>query len=185
MDTLLNFLPLVAFLAAYKLRDIYAATAVLMVAMLLLCGVEYLRHRRVSTMQALSTALILVFGTATLLLRDPRFLKWKPSIFMWLLSLAFLGSQWLGHTPLAQRMFQAALPEGAALPRAAWLRLNLQWVFAYAVLGIANWWVAFHLPEATWVNFKVFGLTAALMAVAVAQALWLSRAAGPANGSGR
>ena len=176
MDSLLNFLPLLAFLAAYKLRDIYVATAALMVTMVLLCGVEFLRHRRVSAMQALSTVLILVFGTATLVLRDPRFLKWKPTIFMWLLSLAFLGSQWLGKAPLAQRMFQTALPEGAELPRTSWLRLNLQWVLAYAVLGLANWWVAFHLPEATWVNFKVFGLTAALMAVAVAQAVWLSRA---------
>ena len=173
MESVLNFAPLLAFLIAYKLRGIYVATGVLMAAMVLLCLIEYARRRRVSPMQLISLILVLGFGTATLLLRDPRFLKWKPSIFMWLLAVAFLFSQWIGAMPLAQRMLQAAVP-GQALTRGDWTRLNLQWVACYLVLGIANWWVAFHAAEATWVNFKVFGLTAALMVVAAAQAWWLS-----------
>jgi intracellular septation protein len=174
MESVLNFAPLLAFLIAYKVRGIYVATGVLMAAMLLLCVIEYLRRRRVSPMQLISLILVLAFGTATLLLRDPRFLKWKPSIFMWLMAIAFLFSQWIGTTPLAQRMLQAAVPEQTTLTRDDWTRLNLQWVACYLILGVANWWVAFHAAESTWVNFKVFGLTAALMAVAAAQAWWLS-----------
>jgi intracellular septation protein len=173
MQNLLNFAPLLAFVIAYKTRDIYFATAVLMISMLLLCVVEWLLVRRVSPMQMLSTALVLVFGTATLLLRDPRFLKWKPTIFMWLMSAAFLASQWVGREPLAQRMLQPAVPD-AQLRRGVWLTLNLQWVACYLLLGFANWWVAFHASEAAWVNFKVFGLTAALMVFAGTQAWWLS-----------
>jgi intracellular septation protein len=174
MQNLLNFMPLLAFVVAYKLRDIYFATAVLMAAMLLLCLIEWLRTRTVSPMQLLSTALVLVFGTATLLLRDPRFLKWKPTIFMWLMAVAFLISQWTGKAPLSQRMLQPAIPGSEDLPRAIWVRLNLQWIACYLLLGFANWWVAFHASESTWVNFKVFGLTTALMLFAGAQAWWLS-----------
>jgi len=173
MHTLLNLFPIVAFFVAYYLRDIYVATATIMAAMVLVALIDLLRTGRVSSMHLLSTALILVFGSATLILRDPRFLKWKPTIFMWLLAVAFMASQWIGRTPLAQRMLQSALPENADLPRSVWLRANWIWVISYLLLGAANYWVAFHASERIWVNFKVIGLTAALMAVAMGQAFWL------------
>jgi intracellular septation protein len=175
MQILISFLPLLAFYVAYQWQGIYFATGVLMAAMVLATAVEWLRFRKVSPMQLLSTVLILVFGTATLLLRDPRFLKWKPSILMWLMAAAFLVSQWVGKGPLAQRFMQAAVPEGLSLKPQQWSRLNLAWVAYFALLGAANYWFAFHHSEATWVKFKVYGLTVALMAFAIGQALWLSR----------
>jgi intracellular septation protein len=175
MQILISFLPLLAFYLAYQWQGIYFATGVLMAAMVLATLVEWLRLRKVSPMQLLSTMLILVFGTATLLLRDPRFLKWKPSILMWLMAAAFLVSHWVGKGPLAQRFMQAAVPEGLSLKPRQWSRLNLAWVAYFSLLGAANYWFAFHHSEAAWVKFKVYGLTAALMAFAFGQALWLSR----------
>jgi intracellular septation protein len=175
MQILISFLPLLAFYVAYQWRGIYFATAVLMAAMTVATLVEWLRLRRVAPMQLLSTLLILLFGTATLLLRDPRFLKWKPSILMWLMAAAFMLSQWIGKAPLAQRFMQAAAPAGVSLSGRQWSGLNLAWVAYFALLGAANYWFAFHHSEATWVKFKVYGLTAALMAFAFGQALWLSR----------
>jgi intracellular septation protein len=178
MQTFTNLMPLAAFLAAYYLRGIYAATAVLMAAMVLVLAVDYVRLRKVTPMHLLSTVLVLVFGSATLLLRDPLFLKWKPSIFMWMLAVAFLLSQWIGRAPLAQRMMQSALPEVARIERGSWLKLNLLWVVFYGLLGAANLWVAYNTSERFWIGFKVFGLTAALMVFAVLQALWLNNKAG-------
>lgn len=175
MDALLNFAPLALFLVTYKLRGIYAGTAVLMAAMVALCVIEYLRLRRLTPMQLISTVLVLAFGTATLVLRDPRFLKWKPTIFMWLLAGGFLLSPRFGGKTLAERLLHAAMPEGAQVPARIWNVANWQWVACYLALGALNLWVAFNLPEATWVNFKVFGLTVALMLVAGAQAWWLAR----------
>jgi intracellular septation protein len=178
MDTLLNFAPLLAFAVAYFHGGIYLATSVLMIGMVLMCGAEFLWRRRVSTLHLLSTGLILLFGTATLVLHDPRFIKWKASIFMWLLAAAYLGSQWVGRQTLTQRTLQAALPEGLALLRREWTALNLQWVVTFALLGLANWWIAFHTTEARWVKFKFAGIPAALLLVAVGQSLWLGRRAG-------
>jgi intracellular septation protein len=175
MQSLVGFLPLLAFLLAYKWQGIYFATAVLMGAMVLVTAVEWLRLRRVGPMQLLSTVLILIFGTATLLLRDPRFLKWKPTILMWLMAAAFLASHWIGKGPLAQRLMHSAVPDGGVISTQLWRRLNLLWVACFLLLGAANYWVAFHATEAAWVNFKVYGLTAAMMVFAFVQALWLSR----------
>jgi intracellular septation protein len=175
MDLALNFLPLVAFLVAYRIGGIYAATAVLMAAMVLLAGIDWLRRRRISPMHGLSTVLVLVFGTATLVLHDPRFLKWKPTIFLWLLAAGFLGSQFIGRAPLIQRMLEAAVPGAERVARRDWLRLNSAWVVAYGLLGAANIYVAYHASESSWVNFKVIGLTVATMGLAVWQAIWLQK----------
>ena len=182
MQAALNFLPLAVFMLAYHFRGIYVATAVLMGAMVLLAGVDYLRVRRVSPMHALSTVLVLVFGGATLAFHDPRFLKIKPTLLLWLMALAFLVSQWIGRMPLVQRLLEPALTHGTSLPRERWLRVNQVWVLAYLLLGALNLYVAHHASEQAWVYFKVFGLTIALMALAMGQALWLHGRPGGATG---
>jgi intracellular septation protein len=177
MEALINFLPLAAFMLAYRFGGIYVATAVLMAAMVLLAAVDYLRFRRVSPMHALSTVLVLVFGGATLALHDPRFLKVKPTLLLWLMGLAFLCSQWIGARPLAQRLLEPVLAPNVQLPRAEWLRLNLVWVAAYLALGALNLYVAHAASERAWVYFKGFGLTIALAALGIGQAFWLHRRA--------
>ena len=174
MQAALNFLPLAAFMLAYRFGGIYPATAVFMGAMVLLALYDYLRLRRVSPMHAASTVLVLIFGTATLALHDPRFLKMKPTLLLWLMALAFLGSQWIGRTPLVQRLLEPALAPGTVLSRRQWLRINVVWVGAYLLLGCLNLFVAHAASEQTWVYFKGFGLTIALAALALGQAFWLN-----------
>ena len=176
MQSLLELAPLVAFLVAYYAADLYTATAVLMGAMALLLVVDYVRERRIPPMHALSAGLVFAFGAATLALHDQRFIQWKPTVFFWLASVAFLASTWIGERPLVQRFFAAALAgKETNVTRAQWLRLNWMWVAFYAALGALNLVVAFNTSERTWVNFKVFGLTAATFAFIIAQFAWLAK----------
>jgi intracellular septation protein len=174
MQALFDLAPLVAFLVAYYLRGIYVATAVLMVAMVALLLVDLLRLKRIPPMHLASALLVLALGSATLILRDPRFLKWKPTVFLWLVALASLLSPWLSRAPLAQRLLAPMISGSETVPRRTWLRLNLLWVGFYAALGALNLWVADNASERAWVNFKVFGLSAAFAVFAIAQALWLA-----------
>lgn len=174
MQALLEFLPLLAFVVAYYLEGIYVATGVLMLAMCLLVSLKWLRTRKISSLLAISTALVLAFGAVTLWLRDERFIQWKPTVFFWGLGLAFLASQWVGARPFIQRLMEAAMPD-LRVERTAWLQLNLAWVGFYLAMGTANLAVARLLDEQTWVNFKVFGITALTLVFVVAQALWLQR----------
>ncbi len=175
MQATLNFLPLAAFLLAYRFGGIYVATAVLMGSMIVLAVVDYVRLRRVSPMHVVSTILVLIFGTATLVFHDPRFLKVKPTLLLWITALTFLGSQWIGAMPLSQRLLEPALAPGATVSRPQWMRINMIWVVAYLLLGALNLYVAHAESEKTWVYFKVFGLTIAVAALFVGQALWLQR----------
>jgi intracellular septation protein len=175
MQQLFEFAPLVIFGIAYYAAGLYVATAALMVAMALLLALDYARTRRVPPMHALSAGLVLVFGAATLALHNRRFIQWKPTVFFWLASVAFLVSFWIGKQPLVQRLLSAALPGEVHVAAPVWRRLNWLWIGFYALLGVLNLIVAFNASERAWVNFKIFGLTAATFVFIGAQIVWLSR----------
>jgi intracellular septation protein len=171
MQFLFDLLPVIAFFVAYKMAGIYVATGVLIVGVLLQTLVSWVRHRRVSGMLLTSAVLVLVFGGLTLLIHDPVFIKWKPTIVNWLFAAAFLASQFLSGPTIVQRM----LGENVKLDDASWIRLNLMWVGFFLFAGTVNLFVAFNYDEATWVNFKLFGLMGLTLVFAMAQGVWIAR----------
>jgi intracellular septation protein len=174
MKALIEFLPLLAFGIAYWLRDVYAATAVLMIAMPLMLLALWLLTRRVETMPLISTLLVLGFGALTLFLHSPRFIQWKATLFLWGVALV-LAINAVVSRELLVRKFLAALAEGRRVTERQWRALNLWWILVYAAIGGANLLFAYYTPEAVWARFKVFGVTGALLAFLVAQAVWLQR----------
>ena len=171
MKYLFDFFPVLLFFIAYKLFDIYVATAVIIGATFLQVGVFWLKHRRFQTSHLVTLVLVSGFGGATLLLHNPNFIKWKPTVLNWLFAAAFLGSQFIGEKSLVQRMMDQAV----ALPAAIWRRLNLSWVVFFIIMGAANLYVAFNFSENTWVNFKLFGIMGLTLLFVLLQALFISR----------
>jgi intracellular septation protein len=184
MQALTELAPLIAFVAAYFIGGLYAATAVLMVAMLALVALDWLRMRRIPPLHALSTLLVLIFGAATLILHDRLFIQWKATVFFWITSLAFLGSFWVGERTLAERLLGGALREAFGerleVGAARWRWLNLSWVLFYFGLGALNVAVLRSFSERAWVALKLADILLMLLFVA-AQVLWLAaRAVRPA-----
>jgi intracellular septation protein len=177
MQFLIDLLPVIAFFIAYKVAGIFVATAVLIVGVLAQTAVAWIRHRKVSGMLLTSAVLVVVFGGLTLLIHDATFIKWKPSIVAWLFAAAFLASQFMGGQPIIQRM----LGENVVLDAGDWKRLNLMWVVFFVVEGALNLYVAYNFDEATWVNFKLFGLMGLTLLFALAQGVWISRRADHAD----
>ena len=171
MQFLQDFWPVIAFFVAYKVADIYVATATLMGAMAIQVAIQWYREKTVNKMLLVSGALVLVFGGATLVFQDKTFVQWKPTIANWLFALAFLASQFVGQKrTVAERIMSEAI----ALPKAAWAQLNTMWVAYFTLLGGVNLFVAYNYDEATWVNFKLFGTLAITVLMVLAQAAWIS-----------
>ena len=83
-----------------------------------------------------------------------------------------------------QRFF--GLVEGMQLERitqSQWKSLNLVWVLFFVAAGALNIYVAYNFSEATWVNFKVFGLMAITFVFMVAQTLWIANQLGGESSS--
>ena len=175
MQLLFDFLPIIAFFVAYKLANIYVATLVIIIATVLQVSVHWLRTRRVNPMHLVSAGLVLVFGGLTLAIRDAVFIMWKPTVVNWLFAAAFLVSLLprFGGRPLVQRLMTATEAEFNLSP-ALWRRLNWMWIAFFLVMGAVNIAVFRYFDEATWVNFKLFGMLGLTLAFVVIQGFWIA-----------
>lgn len=170
MQFLFDLFPVILFFATYKFYGIYVATAVIIAAVTVQVGVIWLKERRLKSMHLLTLGLVVLFGGATLALRDPLFIKWKPTILQWLLAGAFVVSHWIGKSPLIKRMMGGQIE----LPDPVWIRLSAAWILFFMASGGANLYVAFNYSEDAWVNFKLFGLMGMTVLFVVAQAFYLA-----------
>jgi intracellular septation protein len=185
MKLFFDFLPIVLFFIAYKfgggiytwdgqeydIKGIYVATAVMIVATVLQTSFNWLLHRKIEKSHLITLVLVLVLGGATLWLQNPDFIKWKPTAVNWLFALAFLGAHIFTDKSLLERM----MAEHIQLPTAIWFRLNIAWVLFFILSGVANLYVAFNFDEATWVNFKLFGLLGITIIFIIAQSIYLAK----------
>jgi len=172
MKLLFDLFPVLLFFAAYKLYDIYVATAVAIAAGLAQIAWMWIRHRRVEKAHVATAALLVVFGGLTLVLQDEAFIKWKPTILDWLFALVFLGSRHVGNRkPLVQRMMSGTV----TVADPVWERLNLLWVIFFVAMGVLNLVVVYNFDTDTWVNFKLFGMLGLTFVFVIAQALYLAR----------
>jgi len=181
MKQLLELLPLVLFFGAYQMDGdtltvggwshtfdgIFSATAVLMISTALTWLISSLLEKRNDKRLMWVTLAVLLFGAATLILRDQRFIQWKPTVFNWVLAAVFLGSQFIGKRTVLERVLGSQL----SLPRPIWTRLNVLWIGNFALVGALNLFVAYRFKEAVWVSYKLYssiGFTLALMLLTVA-----------------
>ncbi len=178
MKLLFDFLPIILFFVAFKFGGIYVATAVAIATTFGQIGWLWLRGRRVEPMLWVSLVVIVVFGGATLALHDEAFIKWKPTVLYWLFAAALVGGQLLWRRNLVQSLLGSQME----LPERAWTRLNWSWAVYFTIMGVANLWVAFHYPTATWVDFKLFGSLALTVVFAIVQSLLIAREL-PAQGN--
>lgn len=169
MQLLFDFFPVIAFFIAYKVADIYVATGVIIVAVIVQTAVQWLRHRKVSFMALTSGVLVLVFGGLTLVLHDKAFIQWKVTLVEWLLAAAFLGSAFFGERTLVERLMSESVP----LERALWRRLNWAWVVFFLLMGALNLYVVRNFSESFWVSFKLFGMMGLTAVFIVLQGLWM------------
>src|SRR6204780_2466397 len=163
MNQLLEWSPLAVFFVVFEIFGIYWATAALMLVCTVVMFVHRLRAGRFKPMHVVTVAVLLVLGTATLLLHDKRFIQWKPTVLLALTAAAFLGSLGIGRQPLARRMLEAAFDEPLKVSSRTWLLINSLWVAWFALLAVANIYVARNFAEGVWGNFKVFGISVATM----------------------
>jgi intracellular septation protein len=178
MNQLLELLPLIVFFVAFKVLDIYWATAALMAACVLVLVVHRVRTGKFKTMHIITVAVVVILGSATLLLHDRRFIQWKPTVLLGLTSAAFLGSMLIGKQPLVRRLLGTAFEEAPQISSRAWGWINTLWAAWFALLAVVNIYIARNFSEAVWVNFKVIGITAATMIFLIPQVFWLASKAG-------
>jgi len=166
MKQILEFLTIVLFFGAYQMDGetltvgawshtfdgIFSATAVLMIATIAVWLIMLAITRRNDKRLMWMMVAVVVFGTATLVLRDQRFIQWKPTVFNWVMAVLFFGSQFVGKKTLLERLLSQQL----VLSEVIWKRLNALWVTNFVTVGALNLYVAYQYEEAFWVSYKLY-----------------------------
>ena len=124
MKFLFDIFPVILFFVAFKIYGIYVATAVAIAATIAQVGWSWARHRKVDGMLWVSLAIIVIFGGATLLLRDETFIKWKPTVLYWFFGAVLLCSELL----FGKNLIRAMMGKQVTLPDPVWRKVNLSWI---------------------------------------------------------
>jgi intracellular septation protein len=200
MKLLFDFLPILLFFVAFRVADGHAdaaarfasdhfgfmvsggvvgpgeapvllATLVVVVATVVQIAIFLAMRRKIHAMLWVAFALVTVLGGLTVWFHNPTFIKWKPSALDWAMCIVLWGSQTLFH----KNLLKSLVGEQIELPERIWQRLNVAWIAFFALMGLANLYVAYNYSTSTWATFKVFGLTGFIFLFTLAQGFAVAR----------
>ncbi len=145
-------------------------TAAFVVLIVVTTAILWLLTGKLSKSQILTLVLVLVMGGLSVWLNDERFIKMKPT----LLYLAFGGI--LGFGLLRGKSYlKVVMEEALPLQTEGWMILTRRLTAFFFALAVANEAVWRLMSTEAWVNFKTFGLTAALFLFFMTQGKLLDR----------
>lgn len=170
MQQFIDYIAILAFMVVYFVtRDIFLATAVLMVGVTLQICLYWLLKKPIGNELKITFWASMLLGGMTLFFQDETFIKWKPSIVNWLLAAVLVGAHLLVRTYLIEKMLGKVMQ----LPDSAWFTLTYGWAGAFAFAGVLNLWVAYNFSLDAWVTFKFFGLLGLNLVFMVATFVYL------------
>ncbi|KAB7615508.1 septation protein IspZ [Amylibacter sp. SFDW26] len=162
--------PVVLFFIAYtKMKDnVYTvfgqeyegfiiATAGFIPVLLVCTGIVWALTGKLSKMQLMTAVLVVVFGGMSVWFNDERFFKMKPTIIY----ILFGGILAFGLMR-GQSYLKAVMEEAMPLQDEGWMILTKRICMFFFVLAVMNEFVWRTMSTDAWVNFKTFGLTAAI-----------------------
>ena len=152
---------------------VLAATFVAIIASIIQVAFVLARGKKPEPMLWISLAIIVVFGSLTLILHDATFIKVKPTILYWVFSALLV----FAHAT-NRNFIRKILGEQIELSCAAWRTLQLAWLGFFFITGALNLLVAFTCETETWVNFKLFGILGLTLAFTVAMGFWIAKTTG-------
>lgn len=171
MKILSDFIAIILFFVIYTAtKNIVWATSVALAVGIIQAAAAWLKHKKLDTMQKVNLGLIVVFGGATILLRDPRFIMWKPTLLFWFGALALGASHIMKKNGL-----KALMGKELQLDDSVWGKLTAAWIAFLIFMGAANLVVAYTFSEQQWVNYKLFGTLGFMLAFALGQGIYLSK----------
>lgn len=174
---LLDMGPIVVFFIAYtKLKDhvftyggteysgFIVVTAIFVPLLALTTFILYRMTGKISIMQIMTLVIVVVFGALAIWFNDERFFKMKPTMIY----LLFAGM--LGFGLMRGKSYlMLVMEEAMSLKHEGWMILTRRLCLFFAGLAVANEVVWRNMSTDAWVNFKVFGLTAAIFVFFMAQ----------------
>ena len=151
-----DFGPLLIFFTIYYRsgNNLTAAIPPLIIATIVAVVIMYFVEKKIPYVPLIGGIVITLFGGLTLYFDNPIFLYLKPTI----VNIVFAGILIISKIFFDKNFLKFFLQTAFQLSEAGWSKLNFRWAYFFIFLAILNELVWRTQPEATWVNFKVWGM---------------------------
>ena len=151
-----DFGPLLIFFTIYYKsgNNLTVAIPPLIIATLIAVVIMYFVEKKIPYVPLIGGIVISLFGGLTLYFNNPIFLYMKPTI----VNSIFAGTLIISKIFFNKNFLKFFLQSAFQLNEIGWNKLNFRWAYFFIFLAILNEIVWRTQPEATWVNFKVWGM---------------------------
>ena len=163
ISSLLEFGPVILFLASFRHLGIYESTLLLMIATIVSTVVTYHTQRRIPYLALYMAALTLVFGYMTMYFHKPKFIQMRDTLYDATCALTLILGIMI-NVPFLKLGFDKVIP----MMDRAWNKLTHLWIGYFILIAVANEIVRRLFPVNVWFDFKgwvvvataIFGLVA-------------------------
>ena len=151
-----DFGPLLIFFTIYYQsgKDLSAAIPPLIIATIVAVIAVYFIEKKIPYIPLIGGVIISLFGGLTLYFNNPVFIYMKPTIINIIFGLTLIFGKTFFNKNFLKFFFKTAFQ----LDELGWSKLNNRWAYFFIFLAILNEIVWRTQSEATWVNFKVWGI---------------------------
>ena len=151
-----DFGPLLIFFTIYYKSGYNLSVAIppLIISTIIAVAVIYFIEKKIPYIPLVGGIIISLFGGLTLYFDNPVFLYMKPTIINIIFAIILIVGKILFNKNFLKFFFKSAFQ----LDESGWDKLNNRWAYFFIFLAILNEIVWRTQPEATWVNFKVWGI---------------------------
>ena len=151
-----DFGPLLIFFTIYYKNgnNLLVAIPPLIIATIIAVAIMYLVEKKIPYVPLIGGLVITIFGGLTLYFNNPVFIYMKPTI----VNMIFAGILITSKIFFKRNLLKLFLKTAFQLNETGWDKLNFRWAYFFIFLALLNEIVWRTQPEATWVNFKVWGI---------------------------
>ncbi len=151
-----DFGPLLIFFTVYYKsgNNLSVAIPPLIIATIVAVVVVYFIEKKIPYVPLIGGIVISLFGGLTLYFNNPVFLYMKPTIINIIFAIMLVSGKIFFNKNFLKFFFKTAFQ----LDEIGWDKLNFRWAYFFIFLALVNEIVWRTQPEATWVNFKVWGM---------------------------
>ena len=151
-----DFGPLLIFFTVYYKsgNNLSVAIPPLIISTLIAVAIMYFVEKKIPYVPLIGAIVISLFGGLTLYFNNPIFIYMKPTIVNLIFAAILLVSKFFFNRNFLKLFLQTAFQ----LNEEGWGKLNSRWAYFFIFLALLNEVVWRTQPEATWVNFKVWGM---------------------------
>ncbi len=151
-----DFGPLLIFFTIYYKsgNNLTVAIPPLIISTIIAVIIMYVVEKKIPYVPLIGGVVITLFGGLTLYFDNPIFIYMKPTI----VNIIFAGILIISKNFFQKNFLKLFLQTAFQLDETGWDKLNFRWAYFFIFLAILNEIVWRTQPEATWVNFKVWGM---------------------------